>query len=162
MHDNLINCAPVISQYAALAALKNEDVILQEYRDEYKKRRSIMGKYLEEMREYIQFVWPEGTYYFFPKIKGVDNTEFFCFDMLEKVKLAAVPGSDFGIGGNGRIRLCFGKSEDEIREGMKRLKIYLKKYTHTHMNIKKRKKLPVGNTVVFKKNYPPGQYYTIG
>jgi len=48
--------------------------------------------------------------------------------MLEKVKVATVPGEDFGLSGGGHIRLCFGKSEEEITEGMKRIT----KYFHTY------------------------------
>ncbi|MDA1317500.1 MAG: pyridoxal phosphate-dependent aminotransferase [bacterium] len=124
IHDNLINCAPVISQYAGLAALKNEKVILNEYMEIYRKRRKIMGDCLESLSEYVQFTWPNGAYYFFPKIIGATDVEGLCFDILEKAKVAVVPGDDFGAGGKGHIRLCFGKSEEEIIEGMKRLEQY--------------------------------------
>lgn len=123
-HDNLINCAPVVSQYAAIAALENETIILNEYKEIYTKRRKLMGDYLEKMTKYLSFTWPEGAYYFFPKIKGVKDTEAFCFDLLEKAKVGTVPGDDFGSGGQGHIRICFGKSEKEIEEGMKRMHAY--------------------------------------
>lgn len=124
LHDNLINCAPVVSQYAALAALRNEDKILSEYIQIYANRRKLMGDYLEKLRSYMDFIWPKGAYYFFPKILGVTDTESLCFSMLERVKVATVPGDDFGLGGKGHIRLCFGKSESDIDEGMKRLTKY--------------------------------------
>jgi len=128
IHDCLVNCAPVVSQYAALAALKNEKIILSEYMKIYAKRRLLMGNYLEELSDYLSFIWPGGAYYFFPKIIGVVDSESFCFDILEKVGLGTVPGDDFGPGGKGHMRLCFGKSDSEIIEGMKRLTTYFKKY----------------------------------
>ena len=129
IHDVLINCAPVVSQYAALAALKFEKQILPEIMPRYGEHRKLMGEHLESLSEYLDFVWPDGSYFFFPKIKNLKDSEKFCFDMLRDVKLAAVPGSAFGLGGEGHIRLCFGRSKEDIVEGMKRLKNYLIKWS---------------------------------
>lgn len=128
VHDNLVNCAPVISQYTAMIGLKNEDVIFSSYKAIYNKRRLLMGKLLKDCKDYLSFAWPQGAYYFFPKIHGIKNAEFLCFDMLEKAKVASVPGEEFGPGGEGHIRLCFGKSEGEITEGMRRLLLYFRKH----------------------------------
>ena len=128
IHDNLTNCAPVVSQYAALAGLKNQEIIVPNYMNQYAKRRKIMGNFLNDCKDYLSFNWPLGAYYFFPKIIGINNTEALCFDMLEKTKVAAVPGEEFGIGGKGHIRLCFGKSEEEIIEGMERISKYFKTF----------------------------------
>ncbi len=125
VHDVLVNCAPVISQYAAITGLRNE-AIISSYHKDYLKRRAIMEIYLIDLKEYLSFVRPIGSYYFFPRMKGVDNTEDFCMDMLKKTRVAMVPGSDFGQGGEGHIRICFGRSEDDIHEGMKRFGEYLK------------------------------------
>lgn len=128
VHENLVNCTPVVSQYAALFALNNQQVILSENISEYNKRRSLMGWLLDEMRNHLNFIYPEGAYYFFPKIKNVDNSESFCVNLMKKAGLATVPGSDFGEGGEGHIRLCFGRPEKDIIEGMKRLSSYLERY----------------------------------
>ncbi len=124
-HDNLVNCAPVVSQYAALAALENEKEILPANLKEYSLRRQLMGRYLEGLKGRIQFSWPDGGYYFFPKVVGVTDTEKFCFKVLNKVGLAVVPGKEFGLGGEGHIRLCCGRSREDISSGMLRLKKYL-------------------------------------
>lgn len=135
IHDNLINCAPVVSQYAALAAIRNENKIIPNYITEYKKRRQIMGEYLEQCKDFLSFIWPEGAYYFFPKIHDVRDTESFCFDMLEKAKVATVPGDEFGLGGQGHIRLCFGKQEEDIKEGMRRLINYFNNFQIKKQNL---------------------------
>jgi aminotransferase len=128
-HDTLVNCAPVVSQYAALAALKYEENILPGILAEYREHRKIMGKCLEELSPYLDFVWPDGSYYFFPKIKNLKDSEKFCFDMVSVAKMAVVPGSSFGQIGEGHIRLCFGRSKEDIIEGMKRFKKYLIKWS---------------------------------
>ncbi len=125
VHDVFINCAPVISQYAAISGLKNESII-NGYKKDYLKRRDIMEKYLIDLKRYLSFVKPAGSYYFFPKIKGTVDVEELCIDILKKEKVAVVPGNDFGQGGDGHIRICFGRSENDIHEGMKRLGNYLK------------------------------------
>ncbi len=125
VHDTLVNCAPVVSQYAGISALLHDAEILSKNMPEYKKRRDLMGRHLESMREYLDFIYPEGSYYFFPKIKGLTDSEEFCFDMVRNAKVAVVPGGSFGEGGEGHVRLCFGRSEEDINEGMARFKKYL-------------------------------------
>jgi aminotransferase len=123
-HDSLINCAPVVSQYAAIAALINSKQIISENTKKYHKKRLIIGQTLNQLSKYISFTWPQGAYYFFPKLLHVKKSEDFCFDLLNKAKLATVPGSEFGPGGESHFRLCFGRSEQDIIEGMNRLKKY--------------------------------------
>ena len=123
-HDVLINCAPVVSQYAALVALENYERIVSKSLVEYKENRLLMGEKLEQMRDHVDFIWPTGAYYFFPRIKGVRDSVKFSLDLLHNYKLSVVPGSEFGIGGEGHIRLCFGKSKEEILMGMNRLRQY--------------------------------------
>jgi len=127
IHDNLINCAPVVSQYAALEAIKNKDKIMPDYLLQYRARRCLMENHLRGMGDMIDFVRPAGAYYFFPRIRGMDDSVVFCLDMLREVGLAAVPGREFGPGGEGHVRLCFGRSEEEIEDGMVRMKKYLLK-----------------------------------
>lgn len=124
-HDNLINCAPVVSQYAALAGLKHHDEILEENKNVYAKNREIALKELDTLSDYFSYSVPQGAYYIFPKFKKKTDDVSFCFELLDKAKVALVPGSDFGPGGENHIRICFGKSGEEIQEGMKRLRNYL-------------------------------------
>lgn len=121
-HDVLINCAPVVSQYAAIAGIKHNERIIKDSLIKYKEHRLLMGNLLEELKDHLEFQWPDGAYYFFPKIKGVNDSKKFCLNLLYEAKLSTVPGSEFGEGGEGHIRICFGKSKEKIEKGMKRLK----------------------------------------
>ncbi len=129
VHDMLVNCAPVVSQYAGMSALLHDEEILNKNMPEYKKKRDLMGKYLKELNDYLDFTYPEGSYYFFPKIKELENSEEFCFDMVRMTKVAVVPGGSFGMGGEGHVRLCFGRSKEDIAEGMQRFGNYLKDWS---------------------------------
>lgn len=125
-HDTVINCAPVISQYAALAAIMYASSIIAEKKEQYRSKRQLMGEYLEDLKDRLSFVWPKGAYFFFPNIVGLSDSRAFCLDLVHKAKVAAVPGSDFGAGGEGHIRLCFGREQESITQGMERFAAYLK------------------------------------
>ncbi len=127
-HDTIMNCAPVISQYAALHALKNEDRIVNEHQSYYLDELSHVARSLKSLSQYLDFQYPRGTYYFFPLIKGCVDSTALAMNILKKVKLSVVPGIAFGDGGEGHIRICFGRSTKDIKEGMKRLSIYFNEY----------------------------------
>jgi aspartate/methionine/tyrosine aminotransferase len=127
-HDRLINCAPAISQFAALAALQNKDNILPESKAFFAEHRTLMGNALMQLSRHLEVSWPEGACFFFCKVKNEANTEALAFDILEKAKVAVVPGTDFGCGGEGYLRLCFGRSLTDITEGVQRLSEYLNRH----------------------------------
>lgn len=125
VHDSLVNCAPVVSQYAAISAIKNQDEILADNLEIYKKHRVIVSGYLDRLGDLVAYTMPKGSYYFFPKLIGIKNTQSFCMNLLKEAKVAVVPGSDFGPGGEGHIRICFGRREENLITGLDRLTEYL-------------------------------------
>lgn len=126
VHDTLVNCAPVVSQYAASAALQLPDTYLKQKTNDYQKNRDLMGSYLEMLSDIFSFQYPEATYFFFPKIRIPIESKTFCTELLIKTQVAVVPGSAFGIGGESHIRLCFGRSTEQITEAMERILRYTK------------------------------------
>ena len=60
VHDSLVTCAPVVSQYAALAALQMKPDELDLYVREYDARRSLMCSYLDPLKDYLSYVRPAG------------------------------------------------------------------------------------------------------
>ncbi len=129
IHDTLVTCAPVISQYAALAALEMKPAEWLPYREEYQARRDLLCHGLDELSKYFQYVLPHAAYFMFPKLvtenfAGYTDAHALCLDLLHSVGLAAVPGSAFGPAGEHHIRLSFGRSREDIVEGIARLKKY--------------------------------------
>ncbi len=124
VHDSLVTCAPVISQYAAMGALEMGEEWVQYFRSEYEKRRALICSALDTL-PHITYTKPTSAYFVFPKF--VDCTDSFALatNILKTVKLATVPGVAFGPTGEGHIRLSFGRTESDIQEGMKRLSRYL-------------------------------------
>lgn len=124
LHDSLINCAPVVAQYAAMAALDNFDRIIARNRKLYVANRQAMASALFELSEYLEFTEPSGGYFFFPKLKGACDSRRITHELAIKAGVVVVPGEAFGPGGKGHMRLCFGRSEHAVHDGMQRIKTY--------------------------------------
>ena len=128
IHQYAIICAPIFSQYAALAGL--EDGLahgfkaVEEMRAEYDKRRSFMFRTIKEMG--LNCFEPEGAFYIFPSVKetGLSGDEF-AIKLLESKKVAVVPGSAFGDFGNDYIRISYAYSMKNLMGAMKKIKEFI-------------------------------------
>ena len=125
IHQYVIMSAPVMSQYAGIEAIKNgyDDVLMM--KDDYLKRRNFLVNRLNRMG--LKTNMPHGTFYVFCNIQstGLDS-ETFCEKLLQKQKVACVPGSAFGQSGEGYIRISYAYSIDHIKEAVVRLEQFLK------------------------------------
>lgn len=126
VHDSLITCPTVASQYAALAALKGDQQIVKEYAKAFEKRRQIVLDALSETKKFNSII-PEGAYYAFPQfVAEVDDVEI-ATRLIYEAKVAVVPGSAFGLGGQNHVRISFGGEEKLLKEGMKRFVEFVEK-----------------------------------
>ncbi|MBN2016978.1 MAG: pyridoxal phosphate-dependent aminotransferase [Candidatus Cloacimonetes bacterium] len=122
-------CAPVISQYAALEALKGPQVCVKEFREHYQSARDLMCQRLDEMSDVFSYVKPTGSYLMFPKIlldEGKNSFEF-CVNLLQKAKVSTTPGVAFGPTGESHLRLSFCVEEAMIDKAFDRMKDYFNK-----------------------------------
>ncbi len=128
-HDAMVTCAPVVSQYAAIAALKYGDSFLSDFVGEFRKRRDMTIAALDELSEYVDYQIPRATYFVFPRLKDTvplsQDSHAFAYDMLEKAKVAVVPGSAFGPSGERHLRINFGRDREELEIGLERIANYL-------------------------------------
>ena len=120
------SCASSISQAAADAALSNVCHELPEMNKEYKKRHDFVVSELNKI-EGVECKSTDGTFYVFPSFKNfiqksniVSNDKELALYILEKSKVAVVPGSAFGI--EGHIRISIAIDMDSLRDSMQRLK----------------------------------------
>lgn len=131
VHDSLVTCAPVISQYAAMGALEMGDEDVKQFNQEYKERRDLICAKLDKIPNF-QYVKPTSSYYVFPKIFSKDRGEVvnswnFAIDLLEETQVATVPGFAFGDNGEGHLRMSFGRSRNDINLALDRIGEYLTK-----------------------------------
>jgi len=119
-------CAPVVSQYAALGALKGSQDCVGEFRQHYLKVRNLMCERLDRLPSIFQYVKPEGSYLMFPKVlpdQGKDSFSF-CKNLLSEAKVSTTPGVAFGPTGESHIRLSFCVPEDMVNKAFDRMEKY--------------------------------------
>jgi aminotransferase len=126
IHDSLVTCPTAVSQYAALSALTGKQDAVEGFRNGFLKRRQIVIDALKKSKK-LHLVAPEGSYFAFVKVAGNIDDFDLAMRLLHEAKVAVVPGSAFGLGGESHIRISFGGEEDQIQEGMKRLVEYVEK-----------------------------------
>lgn len=128
IHQYTAICAPIISQYAALAGLTRgkEDgyAAVAEMREEYDKRRKYLFKTLTEAG--LTCFEPKGTFYMFPCVKSTGMTgEEFAVRLLDEKKVAVVPGSAFGEFGKYYVRISYAYSMKSLVTAVGRITEFL-------------------------------------
>ena len=124
LHQFGIMSAPTTSQYAAIEALKEGDRDIETMRADYDRRRRFLVHGLREAG--LECYEPKGAFYVFPCIKSTGMTsDEFCEKFLLSQRVAAIPGTAFGPGGEGFVRMCYATSMDDLNEAMVRLKRFL-------------------------------------
>lgn len=125
IHQYTMLCAPILSQEAAIEALRNGDHDVNEMRNEYRRRRNFIHKSLNNMG--LQCHLPKGAFYAFPFIGDIGmNSKEFALKLLNDQNVACVPGSAFGITGEGFLRCSYATNMEEIKEAMKRMAVFVK------------------------------------
>ena len=125
IHQFAIMCAPTTSQLAAVEALKNGDNDIDMMRAEYDRRRKYIVEELNRIG--IPCFEPRGAFYVFPDISGFGlSSEQFCEKLLDEGKVAIVPGTAFGAGGEGFARISYAYSVKHISEAIERIEKFIK------------------------------------
>lgn len=120
IHQYTMMCAPTMAQYGAIEALKNGSHDVEEMRKSYRRRRNYMVKSLNEIQ--LSCHTPGGAFYVFPSIKKTGLTsEQFAEQLLLEERVAVVPGSVFGLGGEGHVRCSYASSMESLEEAIKRI-----------------------------------------
>ena len=116
----------VPAQKAALYALNTQDKKMEERAAVFHQRLTYTAGRLNAMKA-VTCAQPEGAFYLFPNIKGTGMTsEEFAWALLEKAKVAVLPGSAFGACGEGYVRLACTCSMENLTEAMNRMEAFVK------------------------------------
>lgn len=121
-----------IAQYASYEAIKGDQITIKNMINEFKNRRDYMVDKINSMK-YISCIKPEGAFYVMINISNVlgqkvdgqiiENSLDFSNLLLEKEKVAVVPGSAFGV--DNYIRLSYATSLTNIQKGLERIESFL-------------------------------------
>ncbi|MDZ7843373.1 MAG: aminotransferase class I/II-fold pyridoxal phosphate-dependent enzyme [Anaerolineales bacterium] len=120
IHQYTIMSAPTASQIAAVAALREGAEHAEEMRQKYDQRRKLIVLGLNEIG--LETFEPQGAFYAFPRVSldGMDDEDF-AEQLLAEEKVAVVPGSAFGAGGEGFVRCSYATSYEEIERALERI-----------------------------------------
>ena len=124
IHQFAIMCAPTTAQYAAVEALRHGDDAVEAMKEEYDMRRRLIVAGFNRLG--LSCREPMGAFYAFPCIRSTGLTsEEFCERLLYAERVAVVPGTAFGQGGEGFIRASYCYSTDHIKEALRRIGRFL-------------------------------------
>ena len=126
IHQYTTLCAPIISQYGAIEALKNSIPDMLSMRDSFARRRRLIFEGFKGLG--MEIVEPKGALYVFPSIEkyGLSGEEF-AIRLLEEENVAVVPGDAFGEGFEKYIRCSYATSIEQIKESIVRIGRFVKR-----------------------------------
>src|SRR5580704_8572585 len=125
IHQYSMLCASIISQEAALEAIKHGETDTVEMREQYQLRRNFIVNAFNQMG--LSCHLPRGSFYAFPCIRSTGLTsKQFAIKLLESEKVACVPGDAFGPSGEGYLRCCFATAMDKIEIAAERIARFVK------------------------------------
>jgi len=127
IHQYTMLCGSMMSQIAAIEALKNGDEDVELMVREYDERRQVIVKGLREMG--LSCFEPRGAFYAFPSIRITGMTsEEFSARLIKEERVAVVPGSAFGECGEGFVRCSYATSLSQIEEALRRMGEFVARY----------------------------------
>lgn len=121
LQEHIAACVNTPTQYAAVVALQRKQEFLSLMFEKFRRRRDLLLKGIQSISN-LSCICPQGAFYLFVNIKktGLDS-ETFSYRLLNEEKVAVIPGNAFGPDGEGYVRLSYVTSEENIREGIKRI-----------------------------------------
>ena len=120
IHSYTIMCVPTTSQKAAIEALKSAEPAVRDMIGQYSQRRRLIVDGLNQAG--LECHMPQGAFYAFPSIVRTGlSSEDFAMRLIEEEHVAVVPGTAFGLGGEGHIRISYATSLEKIEEALHRI-----------------------------------------
>ncbi|MDR2429005.1 MAG: aminotransferase class I/II-fold pyridoxal phosphate-dependent enzyme [Candidatus Margulisbacteria bacterium] len=125
LHQYYAICAPIMSQYGALEALQSCQDEVEKMRRSYLQRRNFMLDALQKIG--LPSAEPSGALYLFVDIRPTGLTsEDFALKLIQREKVAVVPGNVFGAGGEGFVRCCYAAEISLLKEALARIARFVK------------------------------------
>ncbi|MDR7520140.1 MAG: pyridoxal phosphate-dependent aminotransferase [Armatimonadota bacterium] len=125
---NTSSCAAAFSQMAAIAALTGPQDAVDRMVAEFRARRDLITSELNRI-DGVRCLVPRGAFYVFPNVSAIDgDARRLAAFLLEEAGVACLSGTAFGEYGQGYLRFSYANSQENIREGMRRIREALPKY----------------------------------
>lgn len=125
---NSSSCAAAFAQMATIPALSGPQDAVDAMVAEFRVRRRIIVDELNRI-EGVRCRMPRGAFYAFPNVSAIDTDVRRLADfLLEEAGVASLAGTSFGAGGRGYLRFSYANSQENIREGLRRMREALPQY----------------------------------
>jgi aspartate/methionine/tyrosine aminotransferase len=122
---NSYSCVNASAQFAGLAALTGPQEAVTSMVEEFDRRRKIVVKGLNALPG-MRAATPKGAFYAFPNIAETGwKAKPLASALLEEAGVATIGGPDFGVFGEGYIRLSYANSAENIRRALERMRDFL-------------------------------------
>ncbi len=124
IHQYTMLSAPIASQYAALEACRSGEQEMELMVADYARRRRLFVDGLNALG--LECRLPEGAFYAFPCIRATGlSSEEFAERLLREERVAVVPGTAFGEGGEGHVRCSYAAGMETLREALRRMERFI-------------------------------------
>jgi len=127
-----VTCPPTIAQEAVIIGLTSKLDSLSEYIKQLIKNRKILIENLDKMGDWFSYIPPQGAYYCWVKYNseklakktGINKWTSYdlAMQLTKEAQVGLFPGTCFGIGGEGYLRITFGGDSEKLIQGLDRIK----------------------------------------
>jgi aspartate aminotransferase len=125
LNEFFVSHAATFAQVAAQTALTDGEDELRRMVASFRANRDFCVAALREMPG-LTVPEPDGAFYVFPRIEGLDDSFAFCRRLLVEQRVGLAPGSAFGAGGEGSVRLCYAAERSILEPALERLDRFLR------------------------------------
>jgi len=110
----------VFAQRAAEAAIRGGEAFIREQVDRAARNRNLLVEAFSRVPRF-RFAPPQGAFYLFFGVDGITDTRKLAFHLIDEANVGLAPGTAFGAGGQGYLRLCYLRRTEDIAEAAERL-----------------------------------------
>ena len=127
MQQAVVSCLPIFTMQAGADAISGPQDCVEEMRRHYERRRNLLVDGLKDIPGMKPFK-TEGSFCTFINIKdfGISSWEL-SKELLVNAGVMTIAGSAFGKMGEGYLRICFANSDENILEGVRRIREYIQR-----------------------------------
>jgi aspartate aminotransferase len=124
LNEFYVSHAATFAQVAAQTALEDGEGELRRMVEALRMKRDLCTAALRALPR-VTVPEPAGAFYLFPKIDGLADSRGFCLRLLEEERVGLAPGSAFGGGGEGSVRICYAAEPDVLEPALERFGRFL-------------------------------------
>jgi aspartate/methionine/tyrosine aminotransferase len=124
LNEFIVSHAPSFAQRAAETALLWGETALRDMLAKLRENRDFCLAALGKMPG-VTVPRPEGAFYLFPKIEGLEDSFEFCRTLLMEAQVGLAPGVAFGAGGEGSVRICYAAEKHILEQAMARMSLFM-------------------------------------